>query len=241
MSNLEHDEADVTSSGAWRSSFGDGMLPGLEWFTAPAPVLACRLLGQRLISTVDGRRTSGRIVETEAYLGSDDPASHAAVLRGRTRRNASMFASGGTSYLYFTYGMHWCFNVVAGPAHQAQAVLIRALEPMEGLSTMSERRGRATDLASGPARLCQALGLDGALDGHVLTDAPLWIEGCSARTADAIGVSGRIGIRKAMDLPLRFFIRDHPDVSRSDHPPARMDTLHPAIAPLLHPVRKATE
>jgi DNA-3-methyladenine glycosylase len=169
-----------------------------------------------------GRRLSGLIVETEAYLGIPDRAAHTFGGR-RTKRNASMWRDGGTAYVYFTYGMHHCLNVVAGREDQPVAVLLRALEPVEGQDIMSANRPqarRARDLCSGPAKLCQALAIDRRLDGIDLTaGAPMWIE--PARTAPlppkAIARTARIGVAYAgpwAHKPLRFYLRDNPHVSR---------------------------
>jgi DNA-3-methyladenine glycosylase len=172
-------------------------------------------LGQIVVSDVAARRTAGRIVETEAYLGRDDPASHGYGAR-RTRRNASLFAPPGTAYVYFTYGMHWCLNAVTEAGGVPAAVLIRALEPLAGLETMRRRRGgvRDRDLCSGPAKLCQALGVTGREDGVLLTRGRLRIVRNPSRQRLTIIVTPRIGITHAADWPLRFLLEDSPWVSR---------------------------
>lgn len=184
------------------------------FFRRPVEVVARELLGARLVSDVGGVRTAGVIVETEAYGGADDPASHAATRAGRTARNAAMFGPAGRAYVYRIYGMHWCANVVTGAEDDAQAVLIRALAPIEGEDAMVARRGRREGLASGPGRLCQALGITSELYGHDLREAPLrvlpgwWVPDGSVAT------SGRIGVRLAAERPLRFHVRGEPHVSR---------------------------
>jgi DNA-3-methyladenine glycosylase len=172
-------------------------------------------LGQVLVSKVGGRLTAGRIVETEAYLGPEDPASHGYRAR-RTRRNAGMFERPGTAYVYFTYGMHWCLNAVTERKGFPAAVLIRALEPLAGLTTMRRRRRVASDreLCSGPAKLCQALGITGREDGLALTRGRLRIVRQPNRQRDAIIVTPRIGITRAVGWPLRFLIAGSPWVSR---------------------------
>ncbi len=179
-------------------------------------VVAKALLGQLLVSAVGGRRCLARIVETEAYVGPHDPACHAAGWR-RTARTETLYAPPGRAYVYFTYGMHWCLNVVTEPAGYPAAVLLRAAEPLEGLATMRRRRGAVADraLAAGPARLTQALGVDGRLDGHDLAARPLWIAAGPRVPARRIAVGPRIGIRVAVDWPLRFWVTDDPFVSRS--------------------------
>lgn len=209
---------------AWRSVIGesdDWPQPIPVAFSArPAREVARALLGQFLVSRVHGATTVVRIVETEAYIGRHDPACHGAQAAGRTRRNASMFGPPGRAYVYFIYGMHWCLNVVTGEAGHPEAVLIRAGEPLAGIDTMVRRRERDRDLTSGPARLCEALGVDGALDGHALDAPPLQLfRGPSAPDATT-GVSGRIGIREARDWPLRFFLKDHACLSSGPHLPA---------------------
>ena len=168
-----------------------------------------------LVSEVGGRRTAGRIVETEAYVGPDDPACHGYGAR-RTRRTATLFAPPGTAYVYFTYGMHWCLNAVTEREGFPAAVLIRALEPLEGLSIMRRRRHRSSDqeLCSGPAKLCQALGVTGREDGLPLTRGRLRIVRRPTRHREAIIVTPRIGITRAVDWPLRFLLAGSPWVSR---------------------------
>lgn len=198
--------------------------PG-AFFHRSARDVARDLLGCELVSDVGGLRTSGRIVETEAYLGPEDPASHAATRAGRTDRNAPMFGPGGTAYVYFIYGMHWCFNVVTGAEDDPQAVLVRALEPMEGRATMVRRRGDGRNLTNGPARLCQALGITGELNEHPLTRSPLRLCPGPRLPEGKVRVSGRIGIRKARDWPLRYFLAHHPQVSAARTPPDKGDSI----------------
>lgn len=162
------------------------------------------------MSDIGGRRTAGRIVETEAYLGPDDPASHGYRAR-RTRRNESLFAPPGTAYVYFTYGMHWCLNAVTERPGFPSAVLIRALQPLQGLDTMRRRRRGAVDrqLCSGPAKLCQALGVTGRQDGVPLTGrSALRIVQGNFRQRPAIIATPRVGITHAAEWPLRFLIED---------------------------------
>lgn len=185
--------------------------------------LARALLGQRLVRMLDGQRLSGTIVETEAYLGAEDRAAHTFGGR-RTTRNASMWLAGGHAYVYFIYGMHFCLNVVAGEADDPVAVLVRAIEPVEGIETMRANRGnrvtRPQQLCSGPAKLCMALRIGRELDGVDLTRSnDLFIEGSARRhiSEDQIVASARIGVDYAGDWaqkPLRFHLRDHPHVSR---------------------------
>jgi len=196
-----------------------------------APALARGLLGQRLVRVVEGVRLAGVIVETEAYCGARDRAAHSFGPR-RTARTEPMYGDGGTAYVYFTYGMHHCMNVVAGVRDDPQAVLLRALEPTEGLEVMRARRPRArreADLCSGPARLCEALGIDRALSGvDLLSHAGLWIE--RVRRApirgERVEVTPRVGVAYAGEWaarPLRFVIRGHPHASR----PAKSSMVFP--------------
>lgn len=176
--------------------------------------VARELLGARLVSEVGGSVTSGVIVETEAYLGSGDPASHAATRSGVTPRNRAMFGPAGHAYVYRSYGIHWCMNVVVGPDGEAGAVLLRGMEPLTGAGEMARRRGRDRDLASGPGRLCQALGISDRLYGHDLSTPPLRLLRGWEVADRHVGTSGRIGVSEAADWPLRFFVKGSPGVSR---------------------------
>ncbi len=186
-----------------------------DFFGRPAQEVAPDLLGTRLVSAVDGRRAEGVIVEVEAYLGRSDPASHAAARIGRTRRNATMFGPPGLAYVYLSYGIHWCLNVVVGGEDDPCAVLIRAVDPVDGLDVMSDRRGRSRDLGSGPGRVGQALGVTGALDGHDLSTPPLRLLAGWPVAPSSISVSQRIGISRAKEWPLRFYVLGNASVSRS--------------------------
>ena len=159
---------------------------------------------------------SGRIVEVEAYRGADDPGSHA--FRGPTPRTEVMFGPAGFAYVYFTYGMHWCLNVVVGQQGTASAVLIRALSPIEGVELMWQRRPKAKrerDLCSGPAKLCQALGVDGALDGHDLSVPPLELLDDGLPAPREPVVTTRIGLTRGAELPWRWYVDGDPNVSRA--------------------------
>jgi DNA-3-methyladenine glycosylase len=191
---------------------------GRDFFEESSLVVAPKLLNKLLVSA-DGR--AGRIIEVEAYRGEQDPASHA--YRGRTPRNKAMFETGGHLYVYFSYGMHWCANVVCGHEGEAQAVLLRALAPVRGLDAMRAARWSTQakqsdrDLCRGPGRLCQAMGIDKGLDGIDMTapSAVLWIEDDgTAPPAEVVGTP-RVGISVATDLPWRFTVEGHPGVSRS--------------------------
>ena len=183
-----------------------------EFLAGDAADAARRLLGCTLASTVDGLGTSGVIVETEAYLGLDDPASHAHASRGRTPRNDAMFAPRGTLYVYVSYGIHHCVNVVTGEEGDPAAVLVRALDPVAGREVMARRRGRDTDLCNGPGRLAQALGVTMRHNYHDLALPPLRLLPGAPLDASGTGSSGRIGVSRARDWPLRFFVRGHPAV-----------------------------
>ena len=165
------------------------------------------LVGWTLL--VDG--VGGSIVEVEAY-DHDDPAAHG--FRGRTERNASMFGPAGHAYVYRSYGIHWCLNLVCGPVGVPAAVLVRALEPTHGLDAMRRRRGLADErlLCAGPGRLCQALGVTRAHDGLALDEPPFELRP-PARAVEVV-VATRIGITRAADLPWRYVARGSRFLSR---------------------------
>ena len=175
--------------------------------------VARELLGAVLECRTREGIASGRIVETEAYLGPHDPACHAAA--GLTERNRALHGPPGTAYVYFIYGMHWCVNAVTREAGHGSAVLIRALEPLRGGPLMQRRRGveRMSALTSGPARLCEALGIDRRFDGTRLDRGSLRILAGERVSEALIAVSTRVGITRAADWPLRFFLHDSPHVS----------------------------
>lgn len=176
-------------------------------FDTDPVTLARQLIGWTLL--VDG--VGGVIVETEAYDG-DDPASHS--FRGPTARNAAMFGPPGHAYVYLSYGIHWCLNAVCREAGHGAAVLIRALQPTQGLATMGERRGstQLRLLAAGPGRVCQALGVDRSHDGLALDAAPFaWLP---PGQPVEIACGPRIGISQAADLPWRFALAGSPFLSR---------------------------
>jgi len=176
--------------------------------------LARFLIGKMLVHQTAEGRTGGRIVETEAYEVGD-AAGHAYV--GETARNRSLFLKRGHAYVYFSYGVHWCFNVSAETAGVGAGVLVRALEPLEGIELMQTRRGtlRLLDLARGPGRLAAALGIDRRLDGADLCgDGALWL-GSPHRPVGKIGRSVRIGITKEARRRLRFYERGNAFVSGS--------------------------
>ncbi len=178
----------------------------LEFYARSAPEVARELLGKILTRAgPDGdARVAGRIVETEAYTGADDPASHAAARIGRTKRNDPLFGPPGTAYIHLNYGIHWCLNAVTGAAGEASGVLIRALEPLEGLETMRRRRDGREELTSGPGRLTRALAIGPELQRHPLDRLPLVITAGEPVPDEHVGRSPRIGISRAVDRLYRF-------------------------------------
>ncbi len=191
-------------------------VPGLrERLVAPSPAVARLLLGALLTHDTAEGRVTVRLTEVEAYAGARDPASHA--YRGRTARNGVMFGPAGHLYVYFSYGMHWCANVVTGPAGEASAVLLRAGEVVEGVDLAGRRRGaRVTfrGLARGPACLTQALGVDRSSDGADLCDAAgLRLEAGEPVPSSRVLTGPRVGVSVAYDVPWRFWLAEEPTVS----------------------------
>nr|WP_199535976.1 DNA-3-methyladenine glycosylase [Dyella solisilvae] len=186
-----------------------------EFFDRAATTVAPQLLN-KILAAADGR--AGRIVEVEAYAGAIDPAAH--TFRGKTPRNATMFGPPGHMYVYFTYGMHWCCNCVCDPEGDGSGVLIRALEPLQGLEQMRDARRRASidrDLCRGPARLTQAMGISGAQNGIDLVaarDGYTVVSDGMPPPPDLAGTP-RVGIRLGKDFPWRWSVPGNRYVSAS--------------------------
>lgn len=196
--------------------------PVAETFFARSPERVARdLLGCVLVSERDDGVAGGVIVETEAYLGNDDPGSHAAT-KGITTRNRVMYGPPGTVYVYFTYGMHHMLNLVCCPEGEAGAVLLRALAPTHGIDVMRARRRHVSDrdLCRGPGRLARALAVDLGDNGMALGSRGLWVYHGERVASDRVGVSGRIGLSAGHEKDLRFFVNDSPFVSRGRTGPA---------------------
>jgi len=162
------------------------------------------LLGATIETSVDDEHVVVRLNEVEAYGGSDDPASHA--FNTRTPRNAPMFEDAGTVYVYRSYGIHWCVNIVTGPPGIASAVLFRGGEVLSGIGFVQTRRGRSDHLTDGPGKLCQALGIDGSMSGTVVGSGPITLTLVPVAPAE-VDLSPRVGISKAANRPWRFQVR----------------------------------
>jgi DNA-3-methyladenine glycosylase len=191
-----------------------------DFYTRNLLLVARELLGKTLVKKSGTKILAGKIVEVEAYNGDYDQASHA--FRGKTKRNEVMFEEGGQLYVYFTYGAHFCANVVVGNKGKGIAILIRAIEPVGGLDVMIKNRfGENIDqgkeifnLSNGPGKLCQAFGIKGDHNGTDLTGNKIFILDQPKLRNKEIGVSKRIGITRSVDLQWRFFIKNNPFVSR---------------------------
>jgi len=194
------------------------VVPAKFYLKRPEAV-ARQLLGKLVVRRLEGQTLIGRVVETEAYIGKDDPASHS--FAGLTNRNSVLFGPPGRAYVYFIYGMHYCLNVSCEPDGQAGGVLFRALEPVSGLAEMARLRGLPDGasprlLTSGPGRLCQALGVvrDG-INGIDLTSPKSALRICDdGYVPEGVTITPRIGIRKASDRPLRFLVSGNRFVSK---------------------------
>src|SRR5690349_4504003 len=198
-----------------RSQFDRGKILPREFYDRETELVARDMLGTVLECETEDGIASGIIVETEAYLGEHDLACHASV--GRPARTAHLYGPPGISYVYFIYGMYWCFNAVTREAGRPSAVLVRALEPLDGIALMHKRRPRIkndVDLTNGPGKLCTALGITGAMTGKPLQRTPLVIREGEPVGDDQVRVTARIGITKSADWPLRWIVRGNRFVSR---------------------------
>lgn len=207
---------------ARRSRIGEP-LPGL-FFARETEIVSRELLGAVLSCRTPEGVASGRIVETEAYLGEHDPACHAAAA-GLTERTCWLYGDPGTAYVYFIYGMHWCFNAVTREHGHPSAVLVRALEPLEGVDLMRRRRPKAKtdrDLTNGPGKLCAALGIDSRHNGLRLQRPPLLITRGTRYTDDQVVTAPRIGVTKAADWPLRWYVAGSEFVSVKERVKGRL-------------------
>jgi DNA-3-methyladenine glycosylase len=188
-----------------------------EFYDRPTERVARELLGMVLECRTRDGVASGRIVETEAYIGEHDLACHAAA--GRTQRTDPLYGPPGIAYVYFIYGMYWCFNAVTRAAGEPSAVLVRAIEPLTGIELMRARRGprirRDIDLTNGPGKLCQALGITRSYNRLPLQSPPLLIRRGVDVPREAVTVTPRIGISQSADWPLRWFVADSPFVSKT--------------------------
>jgi len=194
-------------------AMGDTPRLGRRFYARYTPTVARELLGCLLVRVEGKKRLSGIIVETEAYRGSGDPASHA--YSGKTRRNEVMFGEPGHAYVYFTYGFHHCLNLTTEREGIPGAVLIRAVEPVEGVETMIARRGLedAARAADGPGKLTQALGIDRRLNGEdLISSKRLFVEAGSGPVP--VGTSARVGIKLGVDRRWRYYVKGSRFVSR---------------------------
>ncbi len=198
---------------------GNKKLPG-KFYTRDVLTVARELLGKIFVKNENGIVLSGKIVEVEAYDGDIDEAAH--TFTGKTKRNEIMFGEGGFFYVYFTYGNHFCCNVVTGTSGKGTAVLIRAVEPIDGMDIMIKNRfGRELrnekekfNLTNGPGKVCQAFSITKKHYGIDLTGDEIFILGSKKLKEEEIGISQRIGIKKSVHLPWRFFIKNNQYISR---------------------------
>lgn len=192
-----------------------------DFYRRDALTVARELLGKIFIRKIQGKTLSGKIVEVEAYKGSIDEAAH--TFRGMTKRNEIMFEEGGLLYVYFTYGAHFCCNVVAGGKGEGDAALLRALEPLDGIDVMALNRGFDSpeisdkilkNLTSGPGKICRALNITRKDNGTNLLGDEIYILNAEKISDDSVEICKRIGITRSVDLPWRFYIKNNPNVSK---------------------------
>ncbi len=197
-----------------RSKFHRGRILPPSFYERETEIVAREMLGTVLECETEKGTASGIIVETEAYLGEHDLACHAAV--GRTARTEILYGPPGIAYVYFIYGMYWCFNAVTRSEGLPSAVLVRALEPLDGIALMHQRRphvAHAVELTNGPGKLCAALGITGAMNGKSLRRKPIVIRQRERVADEDVAVTTRIGISRCADWPLRWIVRGNPFVS----------------------------
>jgi DNA-3-methyladenine glycosylase len=198
-----------------RSQFNRGRALPRAFYERDTEIVSREMLGTVLECETDDGIASGIIVETEAYLGEHDLACHAAA--GRTARTEALYGPPGTSYVYFIYGMYWCFNAVTRAEGLPSAVLVRAVEPLDGIALMHKRRPRVKsdiELTNGPGKLCTALGISGSLSGKSLQRKPVLIREGERVPDELVEVTTRIGITRCADWPLRWIVRGNRFVSR---------------------------
>ncbi|MBA4407562.1 DNA-3-methyladenine glycosylase [bacterium] len=191
-----------------------------KFYTRNLHIVARELLGKIFVRIIGHNYLSGKIVEVEAYDGSIDESSHS--YSGKTKRNEVMFKGGGFLYVYFTYGMHFCANIVTGKKNDGQAILIRAIEPITGIDLMAKNRYNKKrisskefiNLTNGPAKLCQSFGIDRMQNGIELSGDDIFILSAPKLNLSEITTTTRIGIKKSVDLPWRYYIRNNPFISR---------------------------
>ncbi len=185
-----------------------------DFFDRDVATVARDLLGRELVRVLEGENLRGRIVETEAYYGEADPPSHAST--GKTDRSKIMWEKAGLIYVYLIYGIHFMFNIVCGPRGKPGAVLVRAVEPIEGMEKMMSNRGKVGEkwLTDGPGKLTQAYGIGREVNGRdLVTSEELWLEAGTPVERTRIETSGRVGISEGREEELRFFLSDSPFVS----------------------------
>jgi len=207
---------DTRNAAPFARRFAFGRVLPASFYARDTALVARELLGTVLVNDSSDGRASGMIVETEAYVGEHDGACHAAA--GLTNRTAPLYGAPGSAYVYLIYGLHWCLNAVTQPVGVPGAVLLRALEPLEGIDVMLNRRGAARltpNLTNGPGKLCAAMAIDRNQNSTSLVSGSVRIHRGHVFDDDQVVVTPRIGIRKAADWPLRYFVRDNAWVSRT--------------------------